>query len=218
MADGDIEFTKSFNYFTDSDHRFSVPKTRRRVALILEAAIHCYLISGFESVTFKMIARESGITSSSLRHYFKNLKEVQELTIRYVYYIFQKEVLDGLEKDLDPDKILLRFIVAHLSWANNHPKHINFWNSFAVYSYKSETEKKLFSALLTRHLIYIESLLSRGRRIDLFRHKNDSEKALVIQTILVGWMMLMPQTKTENSSDYSTIVFNECMSLVKNPK
>lgn len=194
--------------------RYSEPKSRRKAFSILETALTCYYKKGFDGVTFKMISRESGLKPPSLRHYFSDLKEIQEFTIKYIHVSAQKLIVDELLKSDDPMKMLKNYLHAHYLWAVHFEKHLCVWIHFVSFSSRRKHEKSLNTEAVINGAHRISDILARGRKLGVFHHKNDFVTARVIQTIILGWLTTLVTEEIENVKEFSQNIIQECIHIV----
>lgn len=200
--------------FDEIYQRYSEPKTRRKAFAILESAISCYDKRGFDSVTFKMIARESGLTAPSLRHYFSDLNEIRELAVKYIHSIAQKIVVDAMTTASDPRDRFKKYLEAHSIWAKHFKRHLCVWVSFISFSSRKKKERALNTQAVLNGAKRISEMLSRGRRSGAFHHKDDFQTARLIQTIILGWLTTLVTEDLEKPDDYTESVIKECFLVV----
>lgn len=205
-----------FNHlvFNEIYLRYSEPKSQRKAFAILEAALNCYYRDGFEKVTFKSVAREAGLAPPSLRRYFKDLNEIQELTIKYIHLIAQKLVVEVLNDSENPLESLKKYLNAHLNWAKNFKKHLCVWLSFISYCGNKKRERELNTRAVLNGAYRISELLARGRKAGVFFHKNDFETARIIQTLILGWLTTLATENVESPEAYTQSIIQHCLHVV----
>tara|TARA_B110001454_G_scaffold124375_1_gene116062 strand:+ start:40984 stop:41637 length:654 start_codon:yes stop_codon:yes gene_type:complete len=201
--------------FEEIYRRYSEPKTRRKAFAILESAISCYDKRGFDSVTLKMIARESGLTAPSLKHYFSDLDEIRELAVKYVHMIAQKIVVDAMVDAKDPKDRLAKYLNGHYIWAKQFKRHVCVWISFISFSSRKKKDRALNTEAVLNGAKRISEMLSRGRRSGVFKHKDDFIAARVIQTLILGWLTTIVTEDITNIDSYTEGVFKECFRTVE---
>lgn len=200
--------------FEEIYQRYSEPKTRRKAFAILESAISCYDRRGFDSVTFKMIARECGLTAPSLRHYFADLDEIRETAMKYIHMIAQKIVVDGMADAKDPLERFRKYLESHELWAKHFKRHLCVWVSFISFSSRKKKERALNTEAVLNGAKRISELLARGRKSGVFTHKNDFMAARLIQTLILGWLTTLVTEDLAKPEVYTESVIEECFLLV----
>lgn len=204
----------SYLVFSEIYLRYNEPKTRRKAFSILESAIDCYHKKGFESVTYKMIARESGLTPSTLRHYFSDLKEIQEMTVKYIHMTAQKIVVEGMSTAKSADEMLKKYLEGHALWSTHFHKHTCVWLHFVSYSSRRKKERAMNTEAVSNGTFRISEMLSRGRKSGVFNHKNDIHAARIIQTLILGWLGALVTEDIENQKLFTQIVIEQCLNVV----
>ncbi len=200
--------------FNEIYHRYEDPKALRRAFSFLEAAIQCFYKKGFEAVTLTMIAREAGVTRQLLNHYFSDLREIQELSMMYIRVIGQKLMLKEIENEKDPSKILFNYLNAHYLWANQFKTHVRVWLNFLAYCAKKDSFRLINSKAILTGRNRIEQILREGRESGLFKHLNDKNSAILIQTIIGGWLVALLSEEVDDEKEYSKTIIQECMKCI----
>jgi AcrR family transcriptional regulator len=204
----------SYLVFSEIYLRYNEPKTRRKAFAILESAIDCYHKKGFESVTYKMVARQSGLTPSTLRHYFSNLNEIQEVAVKYIHMTAQKIVVEMVNSSKSPDEMLKKYLEGHANWATHFHRHTCVWLHFISFSSRRKRERALNSEAVSNGTLRISEMLSRGRKAGVFNHKNDLHAARIIQTIIFGWISSLVTEDIENPKQYTQLIVDHCLRVV----
>lgn len=199
--------------FSEIYLRYTEPKSRRKAFTILEAAIACYDRRGFDSVTYKMIAREVGMTTPALRHYFSDLNEIREYSIKYIHMIAQKLVVDSMANAKNPAEMLKKYLQGHLLWSKNFKRHLCVWISFITFSSRHKKERALNTEAVLNGAYRISDILSQGRLAGDFHHKDDFLTARLMQTIILGWLTTLVTEDIEDPTPYTQAVVNQCFSL-----
>lgn len=200
--------------FADISLKFTEPKTKRRAFAIIEAAINCYDRKGFENVTLEMIARESGMTRPSLKHYFKDLEEIRDLSLKYIRVFVQKLGVESMGDSKKPDDMLNGYLEAHLKWTLNFKVHFRVWMNFLSSCTRVEKNRALNSKAVDVGTERLVELLERGRREGIFIHKNDFEAARVIQCTMIGWLIALATEDMKDIDFFSNAMKKQCLSVV----
>jgi len=200
--------------FKEIYQRYSEPKTQRRAFSFLEAAIQCFDKKGFENVTITMIAREAGVTRQLLSHYFKDLAEIREFTIKYVRVIGQQLMLQQLEKKSQPDQILQTYLYSHWLWVSHFKNHVRVWLNFLSYCSKRESDRTINTRAMSAGHDRIKQILHQGRIEGYFRHQNDAMTATVIQTLITGWLTNIITKDIENPQELSETIIQHVLNMV----
>ena len=199
--------------FNEVYQRYSEPKTRRKAFLIIENAIQCFDKKGFEHVTFTMIARESGLTAPSLRHYFANIEEIRRTAMKYIHLAAQKIVLDAMAKAQNPKELLKLYLYGHYLWVTQLKTYFRVWLNFLSYSSTRKHERQLNTLATENGTKRIIELLSIGRSEGHFKHDDDYIGARYIQTFILGWLTACVSQDIENIEAYSEAMMKNCMAV-----
>jgi AcrR family transcriptional regulator len=212
----ELIIANDINYlvFSEIYQRFTLPKTRRKAFAILEAAIECYDKRGFDVTTFKMVARQAGITAPALRRYFGDLDEIREFSVKYVHLTAQKIVVESMKGSGNPVEMLDRYLKAHLYWALHFKRHLCLWIGFISYSSRKKRDRAINTKAVLNGAIRISEILNQGRKLGVFNHKNDFLTARMIQTMILGWLTTLVTEDTEDIEAYSQEILNKCRTMV----
>lgn len=200
--------------FSEIYLRYKEPKAKRRAFSILEAAITCFDRKGFENVTLKSIAREAAVSAPLLRHYFTDLKEIRETSLKYIRLLAQKFVVNSIGTEQRPDHMLKKYLQAHYSWSSSFKSHIRVWLSFLSISSKDATARELNTLSVLAGNNRISELLASGREVGCFTHSEDRKTALIMQALLLGWLISLATEVIKDPDGYTKEVIRQCLSLV----
>jgi AcrR family transcriptional regulator len=200
--------------FSEIYLRYSEPKSKRRAFSILEAAISCFDKKGFDNVTFRMVARESGMTPPSLRHYFADLEEVREMALKYIRVTGQKIVIGAVDGVKNPVEMFQRYFEAHETWSNNFKSHVRVWLNFLSTSARSKRDRAMNSASVETGNRRLANILAAGRESGYFFHRDDFWTARRLQTLVFGWLMTHATEELKDPEQYSREVLSACWLLL----
>ena len=203
-----------FLLFADLYNRLEEPKAKRRAFMLLEAAIQCFSRNGFENVTLQMIAHEAGVTRPLLRHYFNDLDDIRETSVKYIRLLFQKIAVNELEKGKDAEDALELYILSCFHWAENLKTHARVWFAFLHLCSHQKRYRKINSEAVIVGERRIISLIEYGVSSGAFVTKDTARAAKMIQTLITGALV------TVGSEDYdpqqmAKYVLSECLKMVK---
>lgn len=197
--------------FSEIYQRFSEPKARRKAFSIIENAIHCFDRKGFEHVTFLMIARESGLTPPSLRHYFSNLEDIRQIAMKYIHLAAQNIVLKTMEPAKDPKEVLRLYLLGHYMWVVHLKVNYRVWLNFLSYSSTRKNIRQLNTLATHTGTRRIIEILSRGRQAGVFKHEDDYIGARYIQTFILGWLTACVTQDIDQLDEFSKSMMERCM-------
>lgn len=216
MSELYLEDDFDFIVFSEIYQRFTLPKTRRKALAILETSISCYERCGFDGTTFKMIARESGVLPSTLRHYFTSLEEIEDYTVKYIHCTAQKIVVDAMKGTTDPLEQFKKYLNGHFVWATQYARHNYLWNSYTYYKSRSEAGRELNTEAILNGAKRISKMLAKGRKSGVFKHSEDFQTARLIQTIVSGWLTTLATENVDVPQKYTQQIFNHCVEILTN--
>lgn len=200
--------------FGEIYQRYSEPKARRRAFGILETALTCFDRKGFKNTSFKMIAREAGLTPPSLRYYFSDLEEIRDLALQYTHVLSQKIVIEHMSKSSDPEGMLRGYLQGHAIWASHFQGHFRVWLEFLSDSSKRKKDRLMNSAAIANGTNRICEMLAQGRQAGVFRHKDDFFQARFLQALILGWLTALVTEEIEDPASYSKKMIDQCLRVL----
>ena len=200
--------------FTEIYQRVSEPKARRKALAMLEAAISVYAKKGFEATTMEMIAREAGVTRPLVKHYFRDMEDLQETAIKYIRVIFQKFAVDALLNAETHQEKLDAYIESCFNWIAHFQSHALAWQAFLHRCAKSPKARNLNTLATSTGEERIISLLEDGKRAGVFQFQNSALSAKLIQAIITGALVCLGSEELQDKNAFKVGIKQTCLSLV----
>ena len=179
----------SYLIFSEVYQKLEIPKAKRAALSIVETAISCFYKKGWAGVTMTMVARESGIKRQSLSHYFSTLEELREVSIKYIRLVFQKEVVDKIGNETNPEKMIEIYVQSCFEWVEDSKVHAVVWLSFIHSCTSHEGDRNLNTEAVKVGTERIAYILNLGVEKNIFPQINVIERAQMIQVLIMGAMI-----------------------------
>lgn len=112
-----------------------VTKVADKRAAILETALKLFTEKGFHGAPTSQIAREAGIGTGTLFHYFKTKEELINKLYLSVKASMIMEVGAGIEKETTLRGKIRRVWLNLLDWGMTHPAGMHFFQQFSASPY-----------------------------------------------------------------------------------
>lgn len=199
--------------FSEIYDKFSEPKTKRKAFLILENTVGLIDKRGFENITFIMIARESGISTPTLRYYFKNIEEIKDLAIKYVYTVAQKIVITHMKPAKSSEERLRLYLEGHYLWVYNAKVYYRVWLNFVSNSARNKKFKEMNTRATLVGTDRIVDMLSSGRSASKLSDEEIYIKARFLQTFILGWLSACTSQEIVDTRKFSEQMISECLKL-----
>lgn len=190
-------------------------KAQRRQIEIVDSAIRCYAKYGIERTTFELIANECGISRPLVMHYFPDKEAIFDLSFRYIRAHFQALAVEAIQKATSPEQQLRAYILCTFDWVEKSANHAKVWLLIYYYCAIHEEYKKTNTELVSMGHARITALLESGKKFKLFKFKNASYTAKMVQTVITG--ALLTRLTEKNSippETFRALTLQTCFSLV----
>lgn len=203
--------------FINIYRRFQEPKTNRKAYAILESAIVCYAKKGWAKTTLEMIARESGVSRTLILHYFKDSKDLRDVTIQYVRLLLQKYVVDAISQKKNPAEMLETYIRTCFLWTEHMRSHALLWFSFLFACCNSPKDRKLNTEAVTVGCERLASIIAMGMSNGVFKVVDPLQTAQALQAFIAGGMISYASQDFSNDSRkaYLEMMTEHCFRFVK---
>jgi len=157
---------------------------------ILSASLTLFTERGFHGTPTSMIAREAGIATGTLFHYFKTKEEL----ITALYLSVKKEagavLKAGADGGRDWEEKLDRAGRAYIEWGLENPEKVRFMQQFCYSPFVSkETHEEGIS-----HFLFFYDLIAEGIRAGRIK---DCPPVLVLSTISQGFVATILRVAAE---------------------
>jgi len=157
---------------------------------ILSASLTLFTERGFHGTPTSMIAREAGIATGTLFHYFKTKEEL----ITALYLSVKKEagavLKAGADGGRDWEEKLDRAGRAYIEWGLENPEKVRFMQQFCYSPFVSkETHEEGIS-----HFLFFYDLIAEGIRAGSIK---DCPPVLVLSTISQGFVATILRVAAE---------------------
>lgn len=189
------------------------PKARRKAYTLLEASLKCFAKKGFDEVTLEMIAREAGVTRPLITHYFENAEELKMVAIKYVRLLFQKFVLEAMEKANEPDRKLSAYVSACFTWVENHRTHAAVWLAFMQRCTRQSKLRKLNTEAVRTGEKRIAALLGAGTQQEFFKCSDPETAARAIQVVITGGILSLITEDFDDPKQFPKFIERRCLSI-----
>jgi TetR/AcrR family fatty acid metabolism transcriptional regulator len=200
--------------FSELYLRYSEPKAQRRALGILEVTIQCLAQRGFEDVTLAMIARSAGITRPLVRHYFTDMGELFDMSIKYIRILFQRLAVEAMMKSTQPDEMLRMYVCACFLWVDNHKTHAQVWFHFLLHCSRLKKYRELNTLAVRRGEERIQALLEKGRELKQFHFSDAATTAKMVQTMITGGLIAFISEDFEDKKEFVHNVQSACFALL----
>jgi AcrR family transcriptional regulator len=108
------------------ERRAATPIGEARRAAIIEAGLRLFLARGLTATTLKEIQRESGSSTGSLYHQFKNKEALAGAVYADCSVRHQRAFLDELGRHDDPEAAVKGVVRMHVAWCVENPGMARF--------------------------------------------------------------------------------------------
>lgn len=98
---------------------------------IINAAIKLFMEKGFDATSTASIAKEAGVATGTLFHYFKTKEELINCIYRETKAVWKEETIKGFKEDDGIKEQTWRLFINSIDWALNRPEHYTFYKMFA---------------------------------------------------------------------------------------
>ncbi len=199
--------------FAEVYTRVEEPKTKRKAFGLLEAAITCFSRKGLDQVTLEMIAREAGVTRNLLKHYFKDLEDIRELSVKYIRLLFQRIAIDALASGEEADVMLARYVDACFYWVENFRVHALVWLAFL---HRCSRDKKLRELNTLAGAVgeeRIANLIRLGCEKGVFAPTTSEDAAKVIQSLITGALIISVSEELARPKGLAVATREQCLAV-----
>jgi AcrR family transcriptional regulator len=204
----------TYEIFSEIYQRLNEPKAKRKAFAILEAAIACYALKGWERVTLEMIAREAGVSRALLLHYFKDAAELRLFAIKYIRLRFQKLAISALVGEKNPIEMIRAYVEACFTWVDKSRKHALVWLSFLHSASHNPKDRELNSAAVQTGTERIASLLVLGANQGVLREIEPAAAAKALQSLLMaGMICYASENFPDEGLEYRKCILNYCLKI-----
>lgn len=112
-----------------------MPKEKSKKDLLLRSALELFVSSGFENSPTAKIAKNAGVATGTLFHYFPS----KEVLINELYLEIKKEMVNAMKKDLDQAMTIRQKIACLwtniIRWDLENPEKDKFFAMYGTSSY-----------------------------------------------------------------------------------
>lgn len=179
---------------------------------ILETALKLFVENGFHATPTSKIAKEAGVATGTLFHYFKTKEELINTLYLETKDVLIQSISQGLgEQDTIKGKIRRIFLNA-ITWSVNHPEQQLFYSQFSHSPFISNITRELG----LQRFQYIYDILKEGQQQEILKPIPLDLMFEAIQGTLNGvtkYLMEYPD-KTENQQTMET-AFNILWDAIK---
>lgn len=148
---------------------------KEKKELILKASLHLFTKNGFQETPTSLIAKQAGVATGTLFHYFKTKEDL----INSLYFYCNNSFASYIEKGVDAasglEKGLKTIFNRSVRWGLLHKKEFKYFQQYANSPYFSnaikEESEKVYSVL--------RSVFEKGKMTGVFR-KIDTEMLMDI--------------------------------------
>jgi AcrR family transcriptional regulator len=205
----------NFILFAKEYVRFSEIKAQQKAFIIIERAIQCFAKKGFEQVTLEMIAREVGVSRTSIKYYFKDLEEIILFSLKHIRVSAQKVAVKALEGEQNPREMLAKYVFACLQWAQSHRTHAMVWLSFIHRCGRDKKYRNLNTESVQVGTSRIQSILNLGQAAQIFQCTDSLESARLIQITITGALCTLASENLNNESEFVSMIVQQCLKVAE---
>jgi len=199
--------------FAEIYQRLGSAKAKRKAYGIIESALQCLARKGFDQVSLEMISREAGVSRPLLKHYFEGIEEIRLFAIKYVRLLFQKFVIDAVEKEQTPERMLAAYVTSCLRWAEVHRTHAIVWLTFLHRCVRHTEFRALNTEAVKVGEARIAAIIRDGMRLGVFSITDPECVAKSIQVLVMGAMITSASENFEKPKLFATGIQNACFTL-----
>lgn len=164
-------------------------RKQSRVAFqILEATIDCIAKKGSSNLTMKAVERSSGVTSSKICYYFKNLETLKVISVKYIRILYQTYVIESLESVENLEQAFEVYFESCLTWPRYFPKHSSVWIAFLHSASLNDSSRAINSEAVSVGLKRLEALVAKFRD-DIKDTKKVAKGVYLVHTLITGLLL-----------------------------
>lgn len=132
---------------------------------LLQAALKLFTTNGFHGTPTSKIAKEAGVATGTLFHYFSTKEEL----INQLYLEIKQDLRHALEAGVDDEQTIrgqtYKGWTNFVAWALEHPEKVQFFNQFSSSPYISSLTREEG----IQHFRFLKDLLEEGKRQDVLK-------------------------------------------------
>lgn len=172
---------------------------------LLKAALTLFTQHGFDGTPTSKIAKEAGVATGTLFHYFKTKEEL----INQLYLEIKQELTRDLFAGVSDEQTLrgkvYKIWFNCIAWSLKYPEKLRFFLQFSSSPYISNLTREE----ATQHLSFIRDLIEEGKRQDMIKEM-PTDLLVDINTGLAQVMAMHFLNNPEkfHDEDYREMAFN----------
>lgn len=210
-------FSKLYQHIKPSisvkNHKIAIKK----LAIIFKATFKLANKIGFQSMSLRALASETGLSMGGLYAYIQSKEQLAEFIYQFLDH-YGSWVFEQFKQDhLDPLQQLQNFILIHVYLS----EWLQPWFYFAFMESKNLSEKQLKTAIDTEMSTdhKIMEILQRGQKESQFIQKNPELLAALIKSMLQDWYLKRSkyQHKSISVDTFAAEVFQLTCSILLSP-
>lgn len=98
---------------------------------VINAAIKLFMEKGFDATSTASIAKEAGVATGTLFHYFKTKEELINSIYKETKAVWREETTKGFKEGEGIKEQTKRLFINSIDWALKRPEHYTFYKLFA---------------------------------------------------------------------------------------
>lgn len=180
---------------------------------LLKAALTLFTEHGFHGTPTSKIAKEAGVATGTLFHYFKTKEEL----INQLYLEIKKELTRDLSVGISDERTMRgkfhKMWLNFITWGINSPEEFQFFMQFSSSPYISNLTRE--EAI--QHLRFIRDLIEEGKRQEILKDMpTDLLFDITTGTAHVMTLHFLNNPKKFADEDYKEMAFRLCWDCIKN--
>ncbi|MCG8307720.1 MAG: TetR/AcrR family transcriptional regulator [Cytophagales bacterium] len=138
---------------------------KEKKELIFKAALHLFTKNGFQETPTSLIAKQAGVATGTLFHYFKTKEDLIERLYLYCNNSFASYIEKGVDTATDLEKGLRTIFSRSVQWGLRHKKEFRYFQQYVNSPYFSnvtkEESEKVYGVL--------HDVFEKGKKAGIFR-------------------------------------------------
>lgn len=200
--------------YGEAFERWVKTSARLRAQSIVEAAIHCYLMYGFENSTYEKIAKKAQVTRPLIFKYFKDHEELFYYAVKLIRVHFQHFAVEALRPQKTSKDKLSAYIFSTFQWIDSHPAYASVLILYLQRCMNRPRDKDLNTQFSLAGAQRIAGLIQMGVENGEFACGNIEVQAKNIQTLIAGAFLTQVSEVLPDIRLYRQNIHDLCMSLV----
>ena len=178
---------------------------------ILYTALRLFVENGFQATPTSRIAKEAGVATGTLFHYFKTKEEL----INELYLDSKEKMFLAIREGQKPDnsiKSRFKLLFANTShWASNHPNEYLFFQMYSNSSFIKEETK----ALGSEKFGFLIEMVIEGQKAEILKNISPEVLMGMLFGAMMGAMQFCISDSEYSSEEFQEIGFRMIWDMIK---